>query len=129
MSSILSSYMICFRILDYHVYIKFDMEHHFEKWTQNGPCYNTTIYSQLSGQKFEDYFEAVRKDRYELMCDVDAYDRAHQSEPYHISSGDGIPYKITPYTSALESLGDIVNFIDNLLRCFFRQLQKNIRFV
>ena len=37
-----------------------------------GPWYNTTIFSQLNGQIFED-FSTVRKESYEFMFAVDAY--------------------------------------------------------
>ena len=62
---------------------------------QNGPWYNTTIYYQLIFHNFEDYFTTGRKDRYELLRDVDAYDIFHSSGPDNASIGVGIPLKST----------------------------------
>ena len=39
--------------------------------------YNTTFFSKLNGQIFEDYLQTGRKYRYEFMCDVDAYNKEH----------------------------------------------------
>ena len=55
------------------------------------PWYNTTIFTKLNGQIFEDYLKMVLKDRYELMCTVDAYDKDHVSTPVGAISGGGIP--------------------------------------
>ena len=62
---------------------------------QNGPWYNTMICSQLRFHNFEDYFTTGRKDRYELLCDVDAYDIFHSSGPDNASIGVGIPLTST----------------------------------
>ena len=59
-----------------------------------------------------------RKDRYELMCDVDAYYRIHSSRPDNIDSVGGIPAPNTSSIDALEPLGHTINFINNWLQCF-----------
>ena len=53
----------------------------------NGPWYNKTNFSQLNGQNFEDYFRKGRKERYELMCSVDEYDKDNIPMPEDASSG------------------------------------------
>ena len=55
----------------------------------NGSWYNTTIFSQLNGQKFEDYLKTGQKDRYELMCAVDVYGKEHIPMLGYSSSGGG----------------------------------------
>ena len=54
---------------------------------QNGPWYNTTILSLLSDHNFEDYYKTVCKENYELLCDVNAYERMNPSGFYDASSG------------------------------------------
>ena len=44
------------------------------QWTDNVYLYNTTIYKN-NGQIFGDYFKTGQKDRYDLMCSVDVYDK------------------------------------------------------
>ena len=62
---------------------------------QNGPWSNTTICYQLRFHNFEDYFTTGRKDRYELLCDADAYDIFDTAGPYNSSIGVGTPLPIT----------------------------------
>ena len=56
---------------------KFNIEKNCGKFMQNCPLYNTKVCSQLGIHNFEYYFTTGRKDRYELLCDVDVYDRIH----------------------------------------------------
>ena len=42
------------------------------QWMNKGPWYNITIWKQLNGRSFEYYLKTGTKDRYELMCSVDA---------------------------------------------------------
>ena len=59
------------------------------------PQYNTIISTKLNGQRLEDYFKTGRKDRYYLMCDVDAYAKEHVLIPDDESSGGVIPMSST----------------------------------
>ena len=45
-------------------HLDFDIEVHCHQYMDNGSWYNTTICSQLNGQKFEDYFKTGQKYRY-----------------------------------------------------------------
>ena len=45
------------------------------QYTDKGPCYSTTICTKLNVQIFENYFRTGRKDRYELMCAANAYEK------------------------------------------------------
>ena len=62
-------------IIENSKYLKLYIEEHCHQWMENGPWFNKTIFSQLNGQNFEDYLKTGRKDRYELMCDVDVYEK------------------------------------------------------
>ena len=73
------------------------------------------MFSQLSGQTFEDCLKIGHKDRCKLICAVDAYDI---SWPYNGSSGGGIPLTLILSTDSLESIGPTIRFIDNWLQCF-----------
>ena len=45
------------------------------QWTDKDPRYNTTICTKINGQSFEDYLKTGHKDRYDLICYVDAYNK------------------------------------------------------
>ena len=77
----------------------------------NGPWYNKTIFSQLNGQNFEDYFRKGRKERYELMCYVDMYEKEHVLMPDYASSGGRRPVTTMSSKKALFSLGHTIIFI------------------
>ena len=76
------------------------------------------VFSQLSGQNFEDYFKTGRNDRYELMCDVYAYDRMHTSGPGNGTIGGDRLFSTTPSIDSLEPIGNTINLIDNWIQCF-----------
>ena len=82
------------------------------------PLYNTTIFSQLNSQSFEEFFKTGRKDRYELVCAVDAYNKVHVPVPDNANSGGGRPFTISSYKGELISLGQTINLIDNWIQCF-----------
>ena len=52
------------------------------------------------------------------MCDVDSYEKYHPSEPENGSSGGGRPFPIESSKELLESLGHIINFINNWVQFF-----------
>ena len=58
-------------------HFKLYIDQHRDKYMQTCPWYNKILFSKLSGHNFEDYFKTGRKDRYEIMCAVDAYDSMH----------------------------------------------------
>ena len=45
--------------------------------TQNNP----TIFHQQYGSSFEHIYMNVRKDRYDIMCDIGVYNNMHPTEP------------------------------------------------
>ena len=50
-------------------------------------------FEKINGQRFEENLRTGRKDRYELMCVVDAYNKDHIPMLDDASSGGGIPMK------------------------------------
>ena len=54
-----------------------------------GPQYNITIFTELNGQSFKDDLKTGRKDSYDLICSVDAYEKEHVIIPDDASSGGG----------------------------------------
>ena len=76
-------------IIDNNKHIKFDIYQKCSKWMQTFPWYHTTIIYQLIGHKFEDYFTAGCKARYELLCAADAHDIMQQSGPDDASISGG----------------------------------------
>ena len=83
-----------------------------------GSWYNTTIFKKLNGQIFEDYFKTLCKDRYELMCAINDYDKYNVPIPDDTSTGSGRSMKGMSSKEALFSLGQTINFIENWLQCF-----------
>ena len=61
------------------------------------PQYNTTIFIKLNGYLFGDYLKTGRKDRYELMCAVDAYDKEHVPIPGDEKIDNGRPIPSASY--------------------------------
>ena len=74
-----------------------DMKKQVSKWIEKGPWYNTIISSKLNVQSFEDYLKTGLRDRYELMCAFNVYEKEHASMTDYISSGVGIPMPSIPY--------------------------------
>ena len=105
-------------IIESNKHLKFDMEVQGSQWIDKGPWYNTKICTKLNVQSFKNDFKTGHKDRYELMCAVDVYDKEHVPMPDDVSSGVGRPMPITSPKEALFSLGQTINFIDNWLQCF-----------
>ena len=88
-------------IINTNNHVKFDIDHYYAKWTKHGKLYNTTVCSQLSGNKFEYYFTTGRKYRYELLSDVDAYEKMHPSGTEDKASGSG---RTLPSASSIDVL-------------------------
>ena len=99
---------------------------------QNGPWYNTTICSWLSGHNFEYCLTTGSKYGYELLCDGGEHDRMHPSSTDDGSSGSVRPFPSTSSIDALVSLGHTIDFIKNWLQfsreiCASRKLYTNRR--
>ena len=105
-------------IIKNNISIRFEMAVQCSKWMGRCPWYNKKICTKLNVQISEDYLKTGHKDRYELMCAVDVYDKEHVPMPDDVSSGVGRPMPITSPKEALFSLGQTINFIDNWLQCF-----------
>ena len=76
------------------------------------------IWYQLRDHTFEDYFTTGRKNRYELLCAIDAYNKVRTLGPEDSSSGGVIPLPSTLSIDALESLGHTPKFIHNFFQYF-----------
>ena len=61
------------------------------QWMDKCKWYNTTIFTKLNGQSFEDDTKTGLKDRYELMCAVDAFEKEHVEMHDGESGVSGIP--------------------------------------
>ena len=57
------------------------------------------------------FLKQYSKDRYELMCAFNVYDKDHSPMPGDASSGDGRPMEIISSKKALISLGQKISFI------------------
>ena len=75
------------------------------------PWFNTIICTKLHVQSFKYYFKTVRKERYELMCYVDMYEKEHVLMPDYASSGGRRPVTTMSSKKALFSLGHKIIFI------------------
>ena len=64
-------------------------------------CYNTTFCIKSNGQSLKDYSKIGHKDRYDLMCSVDAYNKEHVLMTSDASSVGGRPMTSTPSKKAL----------------------------
>ena len=73
-------------------HLKFKIDVQSRQQTDRGKWYNTTIFSQLNGQRFKYFLKTGRKHRYGFMCSVDAYITYHVPMPDYASSGSGIPF-------------------------------------
>ena len=58
------------QIIYINKHYKFEIDSEDTQWTDKGPCYNTTICTELNGQIFKDTFKIGHKDRYDFMCYV-----------------------------------------------------------
>ena len=94
------------------------MDAYNTKYMDKVPWYNTTICTKLNGQNSEDYLKTGRKDRYYLMCSIDAYGKGRVSSTDGAISGGRRPIPSTSYKESILSLGQTINFINNGLQCF-----------
>ena len=99
-----------------HYSLEIDLED--TKCTDRSHWYNTTICTKLNGQTFGYYLKTVQKDRYDLMCSVDAHYKEHVTMTSYVGSGVGRPISITSSKKELQSLGHTINFLDNWLQLF-----------
>ena len=83
-----------------------------------GPWYNTTIYTRLNGQNFEDYLKIWRKYRYELMCYVDTNYKDHVWMLDDSISGGERKMTSMSYKEAILAIVHRINFIDIWLQWF-----------
>ena len=79
-----------FCIINSNNYLNFEVKVLVSQWMDKGQWYNTTNSSNLNSQILYDYFKTGRKDRYDLMCSVSAYNIEHVLMPGDAISGDGI---------------------------------------
>ena len=54
---------------------KFDLEENHDEWCKGGPQFHQSIFLNLQGYQFEDYFVTARQDIYDLMYGLQAYDK------------------------------------------------------
>ena len=88
-------------------------------WLCDGTRYNPTIWLQLHGHSFGNFFNTEIKDRDDIMCAIDAYGDHHPpTEPENSTIGDGRPLKNNSPAQELESLGNTLNFIYQWLKWF-----------
>ena len=94
----------------------FYLQLHCTSWVINIPCYNTTICSQLQGLLFEDYVKTTRRERYNLMCSIEAHERKHKYVNDEASSGGGRPLPPNSTEDDLISSGLTFNLIESWLK-------------
>ena len=83
--------VVLFWIINNNNNIKFDINVKVGQWMCKGPWYNTTICTELDDQIFKYYLKTGRKEMYELMCAVDAYDKERVPMPDYSIIFDRIP--------------------------------------
>ena len=74
--------------------LNFDFHLHCISWVLNVPWYDIKICPRLHGSLFEDYVTTDRRDRYNLMCSIEAHKRDHKTINDDASSGGGITQKM-----------------------------------
>ena len=93
--------------------LNFDSQEHCPSWMCDGPWYNTKIFSQYHGSIFEQLFRTICKDMYDIMCDTNAYNNMHVTEPDGTSSGGDTPLLNNSTTDAIASIGLALKLIYN----------------
>ena len=83
------------------------------QWKDKGTSCNITICTKLNAQNFEEYFKTGQKERYYLICSVDAYYKYNVPMPSYESSGGGRPIRSAPSKKSQYSLSYTINFLDN----------------
>ena len=87
-----------------------------------GPWCNTFICNKLHEKLFGGFIINAIIDRYNIMCNIDAYEREHPSSICDDGvSGGGCPLPSNSTTAALESLGATIYFIG----CWLKSLEHN----
>ena len=83
-------------------------------WVLNVPWYNTKVCPGLHDSLFEDYVTTDRRDRYNLMCSIEAHERDHKTINDDASSGGGMPLPSKSKKDVLLSFGLPLTFIFGL---------------
>ena len=75
-------------------------------WLCNVPQYKTTLCLQFHGYSLENSFNTGKKEIYDIMCAIDAYDKQHPPiEPQNTSNSGG---RNLPSNSSTQALGSLV---------------------
>ena len=82
----------------------------------NGPWYNTTMFSLWHGLSFEGYVTTSIRDRYNLMCSIEANDRYYPTINYDAISGGGKTSPYNPTKDTLVSFGIKLIFIEKWIK-------------
>ena len=95
--------------------LKFNFDQQCSYYINNGPCYNTNIFSHLHVTSFEDFFTTAYKYRYDLICSIRAYEKLNPTCYDYAGIGGGRPlqYGSTSYDMVLN--GHTLNFIESWL--------------
>ena len=78
----------------------------------------TLQYLHYHVSSFDDYFTTPQKDRYNLMCSIETYEKLHPTYNGDANSGGNRPLPYGSTLDTLKSLGDTLNFIDFWLQSF-----------
>ena len=65
------------QIVENYKNLNFDSQELCTSWLSEGTLYNPKICLYLHGYSFKTFFKAGRKDRYDIMYDIDAYNKQH----------------------------------------------------
>ena len=69
------SILVIYRIIQSHKQAAHDINQDKTNWVENEPYYNATIYKRLYNIAFDYFYKTERKDRYEFICALDAYEK------------------------------------------------------
>ena len=84
-------------------------------WIQNRPWYNVIIVIISCGVEFEWFYVTERKDRYELIQEIDAHNKEHDHCSGSISIGDDRHLPNISTSKSLKFLCNTINFIGSCL--------------
>ena len=69
----------------------FSVEEHFIEWCTGGPWFNETVFQNLHGPIFEEFFVTARQNIYVLMCGLHGLYKEVYKSTDETKFGDGIP--------------------------------------
>ena len=99
--------------------MKYDIkENHLTDWLNKVPWYNTSICYKWHGAVFDDFIINDKTDRCNIMCSITANDKVQPTYFDDASSVVSRAISKNATTSALESLGATLNFINCWLKLF-----------